>query len=189
VEQQLIRRMTPAIRRTTAVHWTLGAIAAALAVFAIGTPLGLPFDTNTTTRAAGIIFALAIAPLFVSGMVTGSRGLLRATTSAAVLVSAYALGHAVFTAIATDVQGSDVMQMVRYNFVIIAFGSLYMVQAAIATQPSGRIARALYPACFAGFYLDEIWTRYTFRLWPPRALPLPPRISKAPAALRREVYA
>jgi NAD(P)H-quinone oxidoreductase subunit 5 len=189
VEQQLIRSMTPAIRRTTVMHWVLGAIVACIAVFVIGTPLGLEFAPDTTTRTAGIIFALAIAPLFASGMVTGTRGLLRATTSAVVLIAAYALGHALFTAIAPDVQGSGVMQTIRFDLVIIAFGALYVVQAAIATQPSGGIARTLYPACFAGFYLDEIWTRLTFRLWPPRALPLPPRITSVPAALLREVLA
>ena len=189
VEQQLIRRMTPAIPRTATMHWIVGAVAAALLVFAIGAQLGLPFDPATATPVAAVIFALAIAPLFVSGLVTGSRGLLRATVSAALLVATYALGHAVFTIIAPDVQGSATMQMVRYAIVVLAFGALYVVQASITTQPGGRIARALYPACFAGFYLDEIWTRYTFRLWPPRPLPPPPRMNTVQAPMLRTVHA
>ena len=56
--------------------------------------------------------------------------------------------------------------------------TLYLVQMTISAAPSGRLARALYPACFAGFYLDEIMTRLTFQFWPPR-----PRAA-APASLR-----
>jgi NAD(P)H-quinone oxidoreductase subunit 5 len=189
VEQQLVRRMTPAAQRTTAAHWLLGAVMACVAVAAVGTPLGLNFDVRTATFTAGIIFALAIAPLFVTALATDARSLLRATVSATLLVAVYALGHALFTVIAGDVQGTATMQLVRFGIVIMAFTALYVVQAAIATQPGGRVARTLYPACFAGFYLDEIWTRYTFRLWPPRALPLPPRITSAPAARLREVHA
>ncbi|MDU9400265.1 NADH-quinone oxidoreductase subunit L [Pseudomonas sp. zfem003] len=52
------------------------------------------------------------------------------------------------------------------------FLGLYLVQALILTRPKGGLARRLYPLAFAGFYLDEHFTRLTFRLWaasPPQA--------------------
>ncbi len=44
----------------------------------------------------------------------------------------------------------------------------------------GRLARALYPWLFAGLYLDERFTRFTFRVWPPRFQPCPIRPSPHP---------
>ena len=41
-----------------------------------------------------------------------------------------------------------------------------MTQAWLKSFPRGRLAAWLYPAAFGGFYLDERFTRLTFRLWP-----------------------
>ncbi|WP_277374503.1 NADH-quinone oxidoreductase subunit L [Pseudomonas sp. AA-38] len=48
------------------------------------------------------------------------------------------------------------------------FLALYLLQAWIVARPQGALARRLYPAAFAGFFLDEHFTRLTFRLWPVR---------------------
>ncbi|MDZ7631548.1 MAG: NADH-quinone oxidoreductase subunit L [Gemmatimonadaceae bacterium] len=189
VEQQLLRRMTPGTARTSMGHWAAGAVAAAAVVLTLGHVLGLRVDGETGTRAAALILAIAIAPLFVSGIANGGRSLFRATTVALVIVASYALGHAIFTALAPDVTASPATDFARLAVVAIAFGALYVVQASIATQPTGRLARALYPACFAGFYLDEIWTRLTFRIWPPRPMPLPARATPSGVTMLREVNA
>ena len=190
VEQQLLRRMTPAPAHATATHWALGALAAALVVIALGYPLGLRLDGGIGTAAAVLILFLAAAPLFVHGIAQGGRSsLVRANTGVLAIVLCYALGHAVFTTIAPDVHGTPAMDLVKLAIVALAFSALYAVQATIATRPGGRLSRALYPACFAGFYLDERWTRLTFRIWPPRALPLPPRVAAARLPQLREVRA
>jgi NAD(P)H-quinone oxidoreductase subunit 5 len=36
------------------------------------------------------------------------------------------------------------------------------------------MARTLQPHLFAGFYLDALFTRMTFVVWPPRIPPRPP---------------
>lgn len=190
VEQQLVRRMTPATARSTPVHWAVGAIVSAIVTFGLGHLLGLRLDGPIGTVAATLILALALAPLFVNGIADGGRTLTRATVTALLLIVSYAIGHAVFTTLAPDTHGSPMMGLVRLGIVALAFGALYVVQAAITTRPTGELARGLYPACFAGFYLDELWTRYTFRLWPPRPLPISPRVAIAtPAPMLREVTA
>jgi len=45
---------------------------------------------------------------------------------------------------------------------------LFAVKATLQVRPDGQFARALYPWLFAGLYLDERFTRLTFRVWPPR---------------------
>nr|WP_298140516.1 NADH-quinone oxidoreductase subunit L [uncultured Pseudomonas sp.] len=54
------------------------------------------------------------------------------------------------------------------------FVGLYLLQASILARPQGALARRLYPLAFAGFYLDEHFTRLTFRLWPVRPLQASP---------------
>lgn len=43
---------------------------------------------------------------------------------------------------------------------------LYLLQGLLLAKPRGALAQHLYPLAFAGFYLDEHFTRLTFRLWP-----------------------
>jgi NAD(P)H-quinone oxidoreductase subunit 5 len=53
-------------------------------------------------------------------------------------------------------------------WVLACFGLLFVVQAAVRAFPRGMLARRLYPWLFAGLYLDELFTRLTFRVWPVR---------------------
>lgn len=46
--------------------------------------------------------------------------------------------------------------------------ALFVVKSVLESRPDGRLARALYPWLFAGLYLDELFTRIAFRVWPPR---------------------
>lgn len=48
---------------------------------------------------------------------------------------------------------------------------LFALQVVLQTRPESALAHALYPQLFAGFYLDEAFTRLTFRIWPPKRLP------------------
>lgn len=64
------------------------------------------------------------------------------------------------------------------------FLGLYLLQAWIVARPQGALSRRLYPAAFAGFFLDEHFTRLTFRLWPVR--PMPVRPLQTPVAVNGE---
>lgn len=52
---------------------------------------------------------------------------------------------------------------------VLLFLGLYLLQALLLAHPHGALAQRLYPLAFAGFYLDEHFTRLTFRLWPVRS--------------------
>jgi NAD(P)H-quinone oxidoreductase subunit 5 len=51
-----------------------------------------------------------------------------------------------------------------------AFGLLFAVQATLITHPHGKLAHRLYPPLFAGLYLDELFTRFTFKVWPAKVV-------------------
>ena len=55
-------------------------------------------------------------------------------------------------------------------FTAMCFALLYILQGSLRARPLGRFAAALYPWFYAGLYLDELFTRATFRLWPARRL-------------------
>ncbi len=50
----------------------------------------------------------------------------------------------------------------------------------MTAHPAGAVARALYPHAVAGFHLDELFTRLTFRVWPP-VLTVPRQIARSEA--------
>ncbi|WP_434479468.1 proton-conducting transporter transmembrane domain-containing protein [Gemmatimonas sp.] len=76
-------------------------------------------------------------------------------------------GHWAMGLIVAPVAASEVTVIASAAVVVVAFAVLFVVQAAVLTAPRGPFARGFYPACFAGFYLDEVFTRLTFRVWPP----------------------
>jgi NAD(P)H-quinone oxidoreductase subunit 5 len=67
-----------------------------------------------------------------------------------------------------------------WALVVLAFAGVLSLQLALRLRPGGALARRLHPWLFGGLFLDEAFTRLTFRAWPPR---LPKRAS-APAVRR-----
>lgn len=195
VERQLRRRMAPAPVPSSGRDWVTAAGAAALVVLAAGLTVRLtsglaPGRLADDWRAApaAAVLALALAPLFV-GVGNGARAVLRRAGVAVGLVAAYAAAHAAFGTIAPTIPGTPLENALRAGAVVAASLLLYVVQAVVAVRPAGEFARALYPACFAGFYLDELCTRLTFRLWPPRALPAPAAAARGSVPVLRELPA
>jgi NAD(P)H-quinone oxidoreductase subunit 5 len=65
-------------------------------------------------------------------------------------------------------------------WVMGSFVVLFVLQGALRARPHGTLARKLYPWLFAGLYLDEVFTRLTFHVWPAR---LPARAAAPHLAL------
>lgn len=52
-------------------------------------------------------------------------------------------------------------------WVAALFTALYAAQLWLTAYPRGRLALALHPRAYAGFHLDQRFTRLSFRIWPP----------------------
>jgi len=91
---------------------------------------------------------------------------------ASVVALAYFGLHAVFSGW-LGVAGARPASTLLVAWVLVCFGLLFVVQGAVRIWPRGWLARRLYPALFAGLYLDDLFTRMTFRLWPARVHALP----------------
>jgi NAD(P)H-quinone oxidoreductase subunit 5 len=44
---------------------------------------------------------------------------------------------------------------------------LFLAQSIMQTSPNGRFANFIQPHLDSGLYIDDWFTRVTFRLWPP----------------------
>lgn len=110
-----------------------------------------------------VILAIGLAPWCMR-----LSGALHSLGMLTLLLGCYLLWHlAASQVLGTSPVRSDLQQYLSVLAVLL-FVSLYALQALIIAQPEGALARRLYPLAFAGFYLDEHFTRLTFRLWPVR---------------------
>jgi NAD(P)H-quinone oxidoreductase subunit 5 len=100
----------------------------------------------------------------------GSPGLLlRGAVQVIALTQLYFLWHLLFSGLA-PAPGPASGPLLAW--VVCAFGLLYGSQVWLRCFPRGRFARALFPWAYCGFYLDETFTRLTFRIWPLKLTPL-----------------
>lgn len=183
VEQNRLQQLTPAAQPVSAGRWLLGAVLGMGLVAAAALVWGFSPSKAPALWALGGIVSLALAPLLAGSVLKASFGwrLVGLAVAFAVALAYFGL-HAVFSRWlgASSVGAAPSMALVAW--VLGCFALLFVVQGAVRARPQGALARGLYPWLFAGLYLDELFTRLTFRLWPARAPTTPGTLGK-PAAL------
>ena len=158
-------RPRPSLRdlvRATAV--ALGGVAIAARLLAYWGPAG--GHTDVSDQVLALLVGLALVPMFIGRV--GAWALARATTQAAATALLYLGWHAMAAHLLPTAPPAGAIADFGWALVALAFLGLFALKANFALNPGGRLARALYPGLFAGLYLDERFTRLTFRLWPPR---------------------
>jgi len=127
-----------------------------------------------------VVLALALAPLLARSASTGLRSLAGGVALSVGIVALTFAGHLGSELLAPGPEPAALTAVLGWAFVAPAFALLFAVQIVLHARPHGWLARTLQPHLFAGLYLDALFTRMTFRIWPPR---LPPRPASAPARL------
>ena len=176
VEQNRLRQMTPPAPPMSAVTWIGGALVGMAVVAAAALAWGIQPAAQPALWAMGGILALALAPLLTGPLLrAGALGAGAGLAGASGVALAYFGLHALFDGWLGLHSASDVgtASPALVVWVLAGFGLLFGVQGAVRVWPQGALARWLYPTLFAGLYLDELFTRLTFRLWPARAPALP----------------
>jgi NAD(P)H-quinone oxidoreductase subunit 5 len=123
----------------------------------------------TVPGIALLIVALGLAPLLWLEQDQSPALALRGGALILALTQLYLLWHALFAGLAPP---ANAVAMPLVVWVLVCFVGLYATQVWLRRHPRGRIARALYPWAYCGFYLDETFTRLTFKLWPVRLSPV-----------------
>ncbi|MDE3103633.1 MAG: NADH-quinone oxidoreductase subunit L [Acidobacteriota bacterium] len=172
-----LKQMQPPTPATSASAWMVGTL---LGVFAalFGAWLWhthLQFDASAYTCI--LIVGLAIAGALANALATRTLAATLPLAAGLLAISALYFGLEQFFA-AVVPQTVTQSQWHRAAFVAFCFALLALMQALVRIHPLGAVATALYPWFYAGLYMDELFTRTTFRVWPAR----PAR----DAALRRD---
>lgn len=180
VEQWRAQALAPAKYRPGLAAWFAAAAVSLLVVGGVGLGLGARLDEAPALWALATVVALSLTPLMVRGA-SGSWQRLAALCGLGVGVAAlYFVWHAIAARLVPISAAGDVVSASRITIVLVAFVALFVLQAILATYPRGRLAQSLHPWLFAGLYLDELFTRLTFRVWPAK---LPKPAPPAPTAL------
>ena len=112
-----------------------------------------------------LIVTLGLAPLLWQETQPPGFMFIRGMLGVLVLTQLYIIWH---TGFAEMVPAKTTSSQLLIVFTGICFALLHLLQIWLLAWPRGRIAAVLYPWVYAGFYLDERFTRLTFRIWPPR---------------------
>jgi NAD(P)H-quinone oxidoreductase subunit 5 len=158
----LVRPRPPSVRFT----------AAGAAVLSIGAaPLYAAFQlsslhASTALGPLAIALFLSFVPMIGRALAAGRRAFGIAALSMAGAAALYFALHAVFEEVAPslDAGGSSL----EWSIVAAGLVLLFFAQTILLTNPKGRLARLIQPHVHSGLYIDEWFTRMTFRLWPPR---------------------
>ncbi|MBC54556.1 MAG: NADH-quinone oxidoreductase subunit L [Gammaproteobacteria bacterium] len=145
----------------TAVLSGLLVVAAILPWRAILPELELPLITL-------VIVALGLAPLLWLEEGRTPWSILRGAGLVLALTQFYLIWHLVFATVAPAASATTAAVTI---WVLLSFIILYSIQFWLRCHPQGLLARTLYPWAYSGFYLDESFTRLTFRIWPARLSP------------------
>ncbi|KEZ78178.1 NADH-quinone oxidoreductase subunit L [Salinisphaera hydrothermalis] len=171
------REHTPRGTEPSPARWFVIAGLAGLAILALFTIPGL----GRGHPAVFSVLILALASLI--GEASGSRDLLlRAGAGALAIAGLYLLWAflSTFWVPAARVAPSTISEA----GITLAFGLLFVVRAMLSTSGGARRLAWLHPHVYGGFYLDQLFTRLTLVIWPPR-LPTRAPLATAPASPTR----
>jgi NAD(P)H-quinone oxidoreductase subunit 5 len=159
------RRPFPSLRRLVGSTLVAGALAY-LALARLWPYFGLSGLSTVSKGVLTLLFALSLVPLFSAPVIMTRRWLLKSTRRAGGVVLLYAGWHALAEQAFPHRFGIAVDA--AWWLVGIAFAALFVVKSVLLLRPQGWLVAQLHPWLFAGFYIDEIFTRLTFALWPPQ---------------------
>jgi NAD(P)H-quinone oxidoreductase subunit 5 len=159
----LVRAPRPSMLWATIAILFLAAIAAP---FYIGfTRLG--FHAPPSLGPLALALVLSFVPTITRALAAGVRSFGIALGFVFVATVAYFTLHVVFDELAPSI-ASHAESPFKWFVVTAGLVWLFLVQTVLLTSRGGRLTRLLRPHLRSGLYLDEWFTRLTFRIWPPR---------------------
>ena len=167
VEQARLKAMTPTPDPLTVSMMIIGAVCGLVMVATAGLLWGVAPDEFSALWVLAAVLSLAISPLLTAqalrlgglwplGMMLGAFG---------IALAYFGLHHAFGWLVDAP---ESIVNSFDLVWVMVCFTLLFAVQCLIRARPHGRVASRLYPWFYAGLYLDEWFTRITFRIWPAR---------------------
>ena len=177
VEQARLQRLSGPVASVSASaalsSAVLGLLLAAASVGLVATAAALLWGASLTQEPVlwvlSFVVCLALVPL-LSGraMRVGGWGPVLLVLASFAVASTYFALHHVATAWTGGMSRQQANQPGLWAWVAVSFGALFVLQTWVRSRPQSILARRLYPWFYAGLYLDEWFTRLSFRVWPVR---------------------
>ncbi len=114
-----------------------------------------------------LVLGLSFAPMIGRALAAGTRALVIAAAFTVGASAAYFGWHVVFELLAPQINSGAETSSTQWTIVVTGLVVLYVAQSLLQTRPNGWFSRWLQPHLVSGLYIDDWFTRVTFRLWPP----------------------
>jgi NAD(P)H-quinone oxidoreductase subunit 5 len=114
-----------------------------------------------------VALGLSFVPTIARALAAGWRPFALAVVFTASATALYFALHLVFAGIAPAIS-AEAESPFKWKVVSAGLVLLFIAQTLFQTNPRGRFARLVLPHLASGLYIDEWFTRLTFRVWPPR---------------------
>lgn len=162
------RRWAQLPQAHTPLRWVAATLGGLVLAFALGALIGAFEAVRPAFLAALWIFGLGLATLLGEALARRQAALLgRVGLSLGLLLGLYALWHALFAASLAGVarvEGSWASALVAGALLTVPF----IAYVALRMAPAWPGWRPVYGLLYHGLYLDEIFSRLVFQIWPPR---------------------
>jgi NAD(P)H-quinone oxidoreductase subunit 5 len=114
-----------------------------------------------------LVLGLSFVPMLGRAIAAGARPFLIALIFTAGASAAYFGWHVVFELLSPQINAGLETSSFKWNVVVGGLVVLFVAQTILQTSPNGWFANRLQPHLVSGLYIDDWFTRVTFRLWPP----------------------
>ena len=130
-----------------------------------------PLHASPSLGPLTVALLLSFVPMIARALAVGRRALARTALFTAGAAAAYFAGHALADGVAPSLSPSPELgatSALAWSIVVAGLVVLFLAQTVVQTSPGGRLARLIQPHLLRGLYIDDWFTRMTFRMWPPR---------------------
>jgi NAD(P)H-quinone oxidoreductase subunit 5 len=137
-----------------------------IAPFYVDTPL--PVDRlPASIGPLVLVLGLSFAPMLGRAIAAGRRAFVIAIGLTLGASAAYFGWHVAFELLAPKINAGTEASSTKWTIVVAGLVVLFLAQSLLQTRPNGWFSRWLQPHLVSGLYIDDWFTRVTFRLWPP----------------------
>lgn len=141
-------------------------VCAPIAPFYIDTGYALPRLPGSIGPLA-FVLGLSFAPMIGRAIAAGGRAFVIALVFTFGASAAYFGWHVAFELISPQINAGMEASETKWLIVVAGLVVLFVAQSLLQTRPNGWFSRWLQPHLVSGLYIDDWFTRVTFRLWPP----------------------
>jgi NAD(P)H-quinone oxidoreductase subunit 5 len=154
--------------RASLWHLIAGAAVVCFAVAPFYAASALPTGhLSSTIGPLAFVLGLSFAPMVGRAIAAGKRAFLIVVLFTAGASASYFGWHVAFEWLAPSINAGAPTSTLKWSIVVAGLVLLFIAQSILQTSPNGRLAHWLQPHLLSGLYIDDWFTRVTFRLWPP----------------------